>query len=229
MSGPLRNRKNIVNTSSATPANPATAAATRRAGWMRVLTRWHWISSAIALVGMLFFSATGITLNHADLLESSTHTTLTREAVLPATVLAALDAGEQAAPEALPDALSGWLRQNWQMGVSPKGIEWSADELYIDLKRPGVDASLTIDRHSGEISYDATDRGWVAWLNELHRGRNAGSVWHAFITVFGIASLVFAITGLLLLHLHAGRRWLTWPLTALGLVVPLLLILLFIH
>ena len=27
--------------------------------------QWHWISAAICIVGMLFFSWTGITLNHA--------------------------------------------------------------------------------------------------------------------------------------------------------------------
>ena len=47
--------------------------------------------------------------------------------------------------------------------------------------------------------------------------------------MFAIATLVFCITGLFLLHLHARQRRLTWPLVGLGLVVPVLLILLFIH
>ena len=41
-----------------------------RAGWMRTLYQWHWISSALSLVGMLLFAVTGFTLNHAADIES---------------------------------------------------------------------------------------------------------------------------------------------------------------
>jgi hypothetical protein len=36
-----------------------------RSFWLKHLHRWHWISAAACLVGMLLFAATGITLNHA--------------------------------------------------------------------------------------------------------------------------------------------------------------------
>jgi hypothetical protein len=50
-----------------------------------------------------------------------------------------------------------------------------------------------------------------------------------FIDVFAFATLVFAITGLLLLKMHAHHRPTTWPAIGFGLVLPLLLALLFIH
>lgn len=210
-----------------TAATPARAS--RRAAWLRLLTQWHWISSALSLVGMLFFAATGITLNHADTLESASGQITRLETRLPAALMHALDTAGRSTPAALPPALDAWLADTWQLALWPKGIEWSADEIFVDLKRPGVDASLSIDRHRGVIRYEAVDRGWIAWLDELHRGRNAGPAWHAFITVFGIACVIFSVTGLLLLQIHARSRWPVWPLTGLGLMAPLLLILLFIH
>ena len=45
----------------------------------------------------------------------------------------------------------------------------------------------------------------------------------------GFAALIFATTGLLLLKMHSGHRPGTWPMVGLGLVLPLLLALLFIH
>jgi hypothetical protein len=33
----------------------------RRAFWMRQLHQWHWISSALCLIGLLLFALTGIT------------------------------------------------------------------------------------------------------------------------------------------------------------------------
>lgn len=217
------------STGGAPVAEAPLAAATLRAAWLRILTKWHWISSALSLVGMLFFAATGITLNHADVLESATSQVTRQEAPLPADVMRALDGAEESSPEALPPSLEAWLAENWRMAVSPKSIEWSSDEVFVDLKRPGVDASLSVDRRHATIRYEAIDRGWIAWLNELHRGRNAGPVWHVFITVFGIACVIFSVTGLLILQMHARSRWSVWPLTGLGLVIPLLLILLFIH
>ena len=107
--------------------------------------------------------------------------------------------------------------------------EWSADEIYLSLPRPGGDGWLSIDRASGEVDYEVTRRGAVAYLNDLHKGRNAGPVWGWFIDVFALACLVFSITGLFLLKFHAARRASTWPLVALGLVLPVLLALIFIH
>ncbi len=47
--------------------------------------------------------------------------------------------------------------------------------------------------------------------------------------MFALACIVFTVTGLFLLQLHARQRRATWPLVALGLLIPMLLALLFIH
>ena len=57
----------------------------------------------------------------------------------------------------------------------------------------------------------------------------AGHAAFRFIDLFAGLCVVFSLSGLLLLQRHAGNRPLTWPLTALGLLLPLLLALLFIH
>ena len=40
--------------------------------------------------------------------------------------------------------------------------EWSADEVYLALPRPGGDAWLRIDRRSGELEWEDSERGWIA-------------------------------------------------------------------
>jgi hypothetical protein len=95
--------------------------------------------------------------------------------------------------------------------------------------RPGGDAWVSIDRTSGAIMSEVTSRGWIAYLNDLHKGRNTGGAWSWFLDIFAGACIVFTLTGLLLLQLHARHRRSTWPIVAAGVVVPLALILVFIH
>jgi hypothetical protein len=205
------------------------ASAKGRGALLKQLLRWHWISSAICLVGLLLFALTGITLNHAAQIESAPATD-NRKATLPPAVRDAL--ARPANPKAadLPAALRDWLQRELKLAVPPNAsIEWSPDELYVAMPRPGGDAWLRVGLRDGALEYERTDRGWIAWLNDLHKGRHTGAVWSAFIDVFALACGIFAITGLLILKMHAINRPITWPLVGAGLIVPLLLALLFIH
>ena len=210
------------------PATPDIAAQQQRRGfWLRTLHSWHWISSAICLVGMLLFAITGITLNHSAAIEAQPET-LTRKVEMPASVLRALGTREDGnAP--LPATVSDWLGDVLPVSIGTQEAEWSEDEVYLALPRPGGDAWLSIDRASGAVEYERTTRGAIAYLNDLHKGRNAGAAWRWFIDVFALACLVFCVTGLFLLQMHARQRRMTWPYVALGLALPLLLALLFIH
>lgn len=187
--------------------------------------QWHWMSSALCLVGMLLFAVTGITLNHAADIRVSPQVD-TYEIVLPDTLLASLATADTAAT--LPEPIQSWLQQ--ELGVRASGpAEWDATEVYVSLPRPGGDGWLVIERDSGTVFYESTDRGWIAYLNDLHKGRNTGLAWSWFIDIFSLACVVFCLTGLLLLYRHAGGRPTTWPLVGLGLLIPWLLALLFIH
>lgn len=205
----------------------------RRAFWLKHLHQWHWISSALCLVGMLLFAVTGFTLNHAGQIEAKPRVQ-SRTATAPAPVVAALRAPPQGAQEdkdtaPVPAEAARWLRQAFGIEVGDSAAEWSSDEVYVPLPRPGGDAWVSIDRETGEAQYELTTRGWISYLNDLHKGRNTGAAWSVFLDVFALACLVFCVTGLFLLKLHAAGRVATWPMVGLGLVVPVLLALLFIH
>ena len=79
-------------------------------------------------------------------------------------------------------------------------------EIYVSLPRPGGDAWLSIDLATGEAQYERTDRGWIAYLNDLHKGRNTGSPGRLFLDIFAVACVVFCVTGLVLLQLHGQRQ-----------------------
>ena len=208
----------------------AAAGRPARAQWLKMLYRWHWISSAIALLGMLLFAATGLTLNHATQIEAHPRVT-GRQATLPGDLLAeqAPAAGEHRHDAPLPPRLAGWIADALKVDVHGRAAEWTPDEIYVAMPRPGGDAWVRIDRASGQVQFEDTDRGWVSYMNDLHKGRHAGPAWSWFIDALAVACLVFTLTGLVILKTHATNRPGTWPLVGLGVVLPVLLALLFIH
>ena len=200
----------------------------RRAFLINQLYQWHWISSGLCLIGMLMFALTGITLNNSGRIEAKPSVTM-HEAQLPPAMIADLKSDPAAAKAPLPPAISAWLQREVGVNTAGRDTEWSADEVYVALPQPGGDAWLSVQRDSGAVSYEITTRGWIAYLNDLHKGRHTGKAWSWFIDVFAIAATIFCVTGLLLLQLHSKRRPATWPVVGMGLVIPMLLAVLLIH
>lgn len=198
-----------------------------RTWWLKQLHTWHWISAAMSLVGMLLFAVTGLTLNHAATIGAQPRVTQ-GEATLPPPLRARL-AGDHAADAPLPGPVAEAVAGATGLDPAGKPGEWSDDEVYVAMPGPGADAWVSIDRASGAITFERTDRGWISYLNDLHKGRNTGSAWFWFIDIFAVACVVFTITGLLLLQLHAKHRPSTWPLVGFGLAVPVAIALFFIH
>ncbi|MFC0686245.1 PepSY-associated TM helix domain-containing protein [Novosphingobium clariflavum] len=194
--------------------------------WVKQLHSWHWISAAISLAVMLFFAVTGITLNHAASIPAEPVVT-ERSARLEPSVLRTLTAKSDDAP--LPAPVAEAVRNAVGLDAAGKPGEWSDAEVYVALPRPGGDAWVSIDRATGKVSAEVTDRGWISYLNDLHKGRNSGSAWFWFIDLFAVACLLFTITGLFLLQVHARHRRSTWPIVIAGIALPVVLAMIFVH
>ncbi len=143
-----------------------------------------------------------------------------------ARLIAAGDLGRRLPAEG-SDTLA-WLAREFGSAGDGTG-EWSRDELYVSLPRPGGDAWVTVDRGTGLAHFEQTDRGWIAYFNDLHKGRHTGHAWSIYIDVLAVACLVFSFSGLILLQIHSAKRPATWPLVAFSLFVPFLVLIFFVH
>jgi uncharacterized protein len=183
----------------------------------------HWISAAVCFAALALFTVTGITLNHAGSIGGRPVVT-THAAQLPEALRPALAARDQV----ITPALGEWLEN--EFGVpGDAAAEWSDEELYLSAPGPGRDAWVSIDRATGAARSESTDRGWIAYFNDLHKGRNTGLAWRVFIDVVAAAVLFFALTGLVLLQIQARQRPSTWPLVIGGTVFAMVLMIFFIH
>lgn len=202
--------------------------ASRRSFWVRQITLWHWVSSGVCLGGMLLFTVTGVTLNHASAITARPRVTQIVRPV-PEVVRGEYAGMPAEGKHTVPVGLGAWVAAEFGTTAPEEPAEWSETEIYLSLPRPGGDGWMAIDRKTGMAKYEKTDRGWISYLNDLHKGRHTGAAWTVFIDVLAGACLVFTVTGLLILQIHAAKRPSTWPVVGLGLVIPALLMLLFVH
>jgi hypothetical protein len=207
---------------------PATRKRSRKSFWLKQLHTWHWMSSAISLVGLLLFAITGFTLNHAADIEGAPKS-VERATQLPPQLIPQIKADDRPdSKKPLPTPVARFIESKLPMQAD--GIaEWSAGEIYLAKPRPGGDGWISIDRETGKVTSESTSRGWIAYLNDLHKGRNAGGPWKLFIDIFVFACIVFTLTGLVLLWMHSKHRKSTWPIVAMGLIIPALIAIFLIH
>ena len=197
--------------------------------WLRQVRIWHWMTGAVTLTMMALFAVTGVTLNHARQIEAQP---VIREikTFLPLELREEIKRAEGGGPTAVvPGTVASWLEKELGAPVSRRSGEWSDREVYVSMPKPGGDAWLSINRQTGEVTYETTDRGVISWLNDLHRGRNTGPVWFWLLDIFAIAALMFCLTGLGLHWTHSPRRPSTWALVGTGVALPVLVAVFFIH
>lgn len=176
-------------------------------------TRWlHVYLSMLGLAVIVFFSVTGITLNHPNWFESTAAASRNGAGKVD---VAWVDADAPGVDSTSPEA--GALAVDKLAVVehlrSTHGIRGAVSDFTIDdrecvviFKGPGYSADAFIDRTTGEYTLTETMLGWVAVINDLHKGRDTGHVWSIVIDVSALLTAVASITGFILLC-YAHRRW----------------------
>jgi hypothetical protein len=162
-----------------------------------VVSRWlHIYTSVLGLGAVLFFSVTGITLNHPDWsfgFKSREHTVKTT--ISPALL--------GAAPNEL--GIVEHLRREHGLHGGVDEFRTEDDTCSISFKGPGYSADVTIQRAGGECEIFTITEGPVALLNDLHKGRYTGRGWSLVIDITAAVLILISVSGLILL-LYIKRR-----------------------
>lgn len=198
----------------------------RRMQLYRTMHLWHWISAAVCFAALTLFTITGITLNHASAISAEPDVS-NGSAQLPESLRGTLVAVPES--DAPPADIAAWAEDEFKLSLRNATAEWSEEELYLSAPGPGRDAWVSIDRASGAAKFEKTDRGWLAYFNDLHKGRNTGITWTIFIDIVAAAVLFFSLTGLVLLWIQARQRKSTWPLVGGGIALVTALMIFFAH
>jgi uncharacterized protein len=161
------------------------------------LLRWlHIYTSMVSLMVVLFFAATGVTLNHPDWLAAERTDEVS--GTLPATWKTAKGIDWLVVAEHLRTA----------NGVHGTVADRREDdrEGSLTFRAPGYSADAFIDVQTGSYKVTTSYQGAIGVINDLHRGRDSGSAWAWLIDVAGVFLVFLSLTGLgLLFYLRKVR------------------------
>src|SRR5262245_60875028 len=134
---------------------------------------WHGWLSAFAFIALMFFSSTGLLLNHPDWFADGNAAPVEIHVRLPPPLLKG-----KTAP-ALAALLSA---RGLTHGVYASG---DIDDGLAQLRFEGVtgNSSVTLDLETGDADIARQKATALTVLNDLHRGKNAGTAWKGLIDV----------------------------------------------
>jgi uncharacterized protein len=178
------------------------------------LMRWlHIYLSMFSLAVVLFFSVTGITLNHPDWFFSGAENSREAEGDVqsqwlhtPVPVTAAAEVEGNADRQVAKLEIIEHLRKTHAIKAALADFRVDEAECVVSFKGPGYAADAFIDRESGHYRLTETYHGFIALINDLHKGRDTGAVWSVVIDVSAVLMTVISLTGLVLLFYLKLRR-----------------------
>lgn len=173
---------------------------------------------------ILFFSVTGLTLNHPEWFFEESTTRL--EGTLDSSWLN-VDAEPPAewdeydySHEIARLEVSEFLRREHRLRGSVTDFLAFEDECEVTYQSPGYSATVRMMRSDGSYTVDVVSSDLVTIMNDLHKGRHSGSLWSLVIDISAILGTFAGLTGFLLiffLKLH-NRTGLVAAIAGLGLV-----------
>ena len=175
--------------------------ATRMRKSTAIVTRWlHIYLSMLSFAVVFFFAATGITLNHAEWFSRQAQTKHYRGIIPPSL----LHESSDQQPNKL--AIVELLRNTHKIHGSVSDFRVDDSQISVSFKGPGYAADAFIDATNGSYDLAETRNGVVAILNDLHKGRDTGSVWSIVIDVSAALLVLVSLTGLILIWFVYKRR-----------------------
>jgi hypothetical protein len=178
------------------------------------LVRWlHIYLSMFGLAAVLFFSATGVTLNHPDWFFGEAERSVRSEGQIDPRLLhtggpsgpPAESDGDATAQVAKLEVVESLRKAH---GIRGALAEFKVDdaECVIAFKGPGYSADAFIDRDTGHYTLTQSFHGVIAVLNDLHKGRDTGLVWSILIDISAVLLTFISLSGLILLFYLKLRR-----------------------
>ena len=154
---------------------------------------------------LFFFAITGITLNHTDWFANQQSNRVLKGSVKT----------EWLKPEVQKLEIAEQLRSTHGIRSAVTDFRIDNGQVAVSFKGPGYSADAFVNRESGAYEFNETTMGFVAILNDLHKGRDTGRVWSLVIDISSILLVLVSLSGMILIF-FLQKRLFSGMMTVLG-------------
>ena len=170
------------------------AGVSRRKRGLAPLFRWlHTYLSMASFFILFFFAVTGLTLNHVRWFSKQLRTLQYRGSVQAAWVNA------PSPKDVAKLEIVEHLRNTHGIRGALTDFRIDESQCAVSFKGPGYTADAFIDRQTGQYDLTESRMGFVAVLNDLHKGRDTGKIWSLMIDIAAILLTIVSLSGLVLI------------------------------
>lgn len=179
------------------------------------LSRWlHIYLSMISFAIVLFFSFTGLTLNHPSWLGGDKQMEEKYKGKLNVKWVNQPDTNKIAKLEIVE-----FIREKYKVKGAVSEFRIEDYDVTVTFKAPAYSCDAFIDRESGDYEITEIKMGVIALWNDLHKGRDSGKGWAWVIDVSAIFLIIVSLTGLILLLFIKKKRVAGLAIAILGLLL----------
>jgi hypothetical protein len=180
----------------------------------RQMRLWHGYLSAFAFVALMFFSLTGLFLNHPEWFKAEVKDQPSHTVTLTPAELAAVQADKEPG-KALVTAVAKKTRI---VGAYSSGEVIDTDIMSRAVGPKGA-SNLVADTKTGKVEVTLEKRDFVTVINELHRGKDAPVAWKLVIDLTAVVVLALSLLGYILFFSLRFRLKTSLILTGVSIVV----------
>lgn len=176
-----------------------------------VVSRWlHIYLSIVSFAIVFFFAVTGLTVNHTEWFSDQQRTVSQKGKVEEKWVKTSND--EAVAKLEIVEQ----LRRDHHIQAALSDFRIDETQCTASFKGPGYSADTFISRETGDYELTENRMGFVAVINDLHKGRDTGKAWSILIDLSAIFMTLVSLTGMALIFFLKRRRISGLIMTAIG-------------
>lgn len=198
-----------------TQRRPSGGLSINKGAMFRFSRMLHAYLSAFAFLTLIFFSATGVLLNHPEWFENDAPAERlpVSVALTPAELSAAMVAKDQG--RALTQAIGG----KTQLVGAFSSADIQRSQALIRLDGPKGSSDIDLDLTTGQAQVRVANASMAGIIQDLHRGKNSGAVWRAVIDASAYIVIALSLIGYILFFSLRFRLKTSLVLTAVSLVI----------
>lgn len=183
----------------------------------------HIYLSMVSFAIVLFFSVTGLTLNHPAWFGGDKQIQVKATGALNPVWVNNPDTNKVAKLEIVE-----FIRKKHQVKGAVSEFRIDDSEVSVVFKGPAYSCDVFINREKGSYELSEIKMGVIAIMNDLHKGRDSGKGWGWIIDLSAIFLIMVSLSGLILLIFMKKRRTAGLITGLIGLIICYLIYVIFV-